>query len=39
MLGGATMKLTMAVRFSVADDGPDAHGDLDSFFDRCRARP
>jgi hypothetical protein len=34
MLGGAAMKLTMAVRFNVADDGPDAHGDLESFFDR-----
>jgi hypothetical protein len=34
MLGGAAMKLTMAVRFNVANDGPDAHGDLESFFDR-----
>jgi len=34
MLGGAATKLTMAVRFNVADDGPDAHGDLESFFDR-----
>jgi len=34
MLGGAAMKLTMAVRFNVADDGPGTHGDLESFFDR-----
>jgi len=34
MLGGAAVKLTMAVRFSVADDGPDIPSDLESFFDR-----
>jgi len=34
MLGGGSVKLTMAVRFNVADDGPDAAADLEGFFDR-----
>ena len=29
------MKLTMAVRFNVADDGHGAHADLEGFFDQA----